>query len=150
MGLTEITKKASACANPGQKTKARVLVVDDDKNIQEVVSIVLSSMGFEVAIAKNGLQALSLFLKDPFDLILTDLQMPVMDGSRLACLVKESSPCTPVILLTGSDMEAVEEKVEKGCVDSVIFKPFDLYHFERTIQDALELKDADREAMGAL
>jgi CheY-like chemotaxis protein len=150
MGLTEITKKASRYANPGKRTKARVLVVDDDKNIQDVLSIVLSSMGFEVALAKNGLEGLALFLKDSFDLILTDFQMPVMDGSRLACLIKERAPSTPVILLTGTNMEAVEEKVERGSVDSVIFKPFDLDHLERTIQDVLELKEADREAMGAL
>jgi CheY-like chemotaxis protein len=150
MGLTKITKKASAYAYPGQRTKTRVLVVDDNGNIQDILSMILSSMGFEVALAKNGLQAFALFLRDSFDVILTDLEMPVMDGAMLARLIKERSPGTPIILLTGTDMETVKEKVERGTVNSVISKPFNLDHFQRTVQDALELKEADQGVMRAL
>jgi len=71
---------------------------------------------------------------------LTDLQMPAMDGLSLARHIKKRSPSTPVILLTGSDREAVREKVERGPVDAVIFKPFTLEDFQRTVQGALELR----------
>jgi CheY-like chemotaxis protein len=97
----------------------------------------LRLMGFEVALAGNGVEALAAFIESSFDLVLTDLQMPAMDGSKLAQLVKERSPSTPVILLTGTDRETVRKKVMDGSVDSVIFKPFKVSDFQSTVQGAL-------------
>jgi len=84
------------------------------KSIQDVVSRILDFMGFEVALAGNGVEALSLFLKNPFDLVLTDLEMPIMDGWSLTHCIKERSPNTPVVLMTGGDRETVRKKVGKG------------------------------------
>jgi CheY-like chemotaxis protein len=94
-------------------------------------------LGFEVALAANGIEALAAFLDRSFDLVLTDLQMPVMDGLRLAGRIKERSPSTPVILLTGADRETVLPRVERESVDSVIFKPFQLVDLQKTVQKAL-------------
>lgn len=60
-------------------------------------------MGFEVALACNGLEALSLFIERRFDLVLTDLEMPIMGGWGLTRHIKERSPSTPVVLMTGTD-----------------------------------------------
>jgi CheY-like chemotaxis protein len=100
-------------------------------------------MGFEVALAGNGIEALSVFLDSSFDLVLTDLQMPIMDGLSLASHIKERSPSTPVILLTGSDRETVRKKVERGPFDSVIFKPFRLEDLQRTVQGALASREGE-------
>jgi CheY-like chemotaxis protein len=97
-------------------------------------------MGFEVALAANGIEALAVFLESSFDLVLTDFQMPAMDGLSLASHIKERSPSTPVILLTGCDRETVWKKVERALVDSVIFKPFRLEDLQRTVQGALASK----------
>jgi CheY-like chemotaxis protein len=70
-------------------------------------------------------------------LVLTDFEMPAMDGLSLAGHIKERSPNTPVILLTGSDRETVRKKVERGPVDSVIFKPFGLEDLKTAVQGAL-------------
>jgi CheY-like chemotaxis protein len=112
-------------------------VADDDKVIRDAVTWFLEFMGFEVALAGNGIEALAVFLESSFDLVLTDLQMPAMDGLRLASHIKERSPSTPVILLTGCDRETVWKKVERAPVDSVIFKPFRLKDLQRTVQGAL-------------
>ena len=138
------TKKATVCANPGQRAKKRILLVEDSKSVQDIFSIILRSMGFEVALAQNGLEALTVFFAGPFDLVLTDLEMPLMDGSRLARLIKEMSPETPIILLTGADIETVKEKVDGRSIDRVIFKPPNLEDFRSTVQGALGAKHAEQ------
>lgn len=121
----------------GRGRSKRILVVDDNRDIRTVLCHWLRLMGFEVALAVNGIEALAAFIESSFDLVVTDLQMPTMDGSKLAQLVKERSPNTPVILLTGTDRETVWKKVTKGSIDSVIFKPFTLNDFQSTVQGAL-------------
>ena len=140
MGVDVKETKKSISSNPGQVISKRILLADDNKDLRDAVSGFLEFLGFEVAIAGNGIEALAVFLSSTFDLVLTDLQMPVMDGLSLAGHIKDRSPNTPVILLTGSDSETVREKVERGPVDSVIFKPFLLEDLQRTVQGALAPK----------
>jgi len=130
-------KKKSKSANAGQAISKRILLADDNKAIRDLVSGFLKFIGYEVAIAINGIEALAVFLASSFDLVLTDLEMPAMDGLSLAGHIKERSPNTPVILLTGADRETVLKKLEKGPVDSVIFKPFMMEDLQRTVQKAL-------------
>jgi CheY-like chemotaxis protein len=115
-------------------------VADDDKAIRDAVTWFFEFMGFEVALAANGIEALAVFLGSSLDLVLTDFQMPAMDGLSLASHIKERSPSTPVILLTGCDRETVWKKMERALVDSVIFKPFRLEDLQRTVQKALASK----------
>lgn len=65
-----------------------------------------------------------MFLKRPFDLVLTDFQMPGMNGGSLAFQIKNRSPETPVVMITGHSKERVMEKIEGSCVDCVMSKPF--------------------------
>jgi CheY-like chemotaxis protein len=106
-------------------------------------------LGFQVALAGNGIEALAVFLESTFDLVLTDLEMPIMDGLSLASHIKARAPSTPVILLTGSDRETVRKKVERGPVDSVIFKPFRLEDLQNTVQGALVSREREHESVGA-
>ncbi len=116
----------------------RILVVDDSKEIRNILSKMLAMMGFEVALASDGNEGLNLFLQDHFDLIFTDLQMPGIDGWSLAGNVKSRSPETPVILMTGSEKEKVMQELEESCVDYAMFKPFRFEEIERTIRMTLE------------
>ena len=134
MGETKKETKKSAPSNAGQARSRRILVAEDNKTIQNVVSRILDFMGFEVALARNGVEALSLFLENSFDLVLTDLEMPIMDGWSLTHCIKERSPNTPVVLMTGADRETVLKKVKSALIDSVIFKPFLLNDFQSTVQ----------------
>ena len=137
MGETRKDTKKSVTSKAGQAIYGRILVADDDKTIRDMVSGFLECMRFEVALVENGIEALAAFLESSFDMVLTDLQMPAMDGLSLAIHIKERSPDTPVILLTGSDREAILRKVERGPVDSVIFKPFRMKDLQRTVQGTL-------------
>jgi CheY-like chemotaxis protein len=121
----------------GQTLPARILVAEDNKAIGDLVSRMLHFMGFEVALVGNGVEALSLFIERSFDLVLTDLEMPIMDGWGLTHCIKERSPSTPVVLMTGADRESVLGKVKSASIDSVIFKPFLLDDFQRTVQRML-------------
>jgi CheY-like chemotaxis protein len=123
--------------NIGQAVSRRILMAEDNQTIQNMVSRFLKYMGFEVALAGNGAEALAVFQESYFDLVLSDFQMPVMDGFSLAGHIKARSPGTPVILMTGSDKETVRQKMEKGPADFVIFKPFKLEDLQRTVLGAL-------------
>jgi CheY-like chemotaxis protein len=118
----------------------KILIVDDSRDIRDILSKVLSLMGFEAAVASNGNEALNLFLTNSFDLVLTDLEMPDLDGWTLALHIKDKSPNTPVVLITGSEKEAVMERLEGSSIDSILFKPFMLEDIQKTVQTLLDEK----------
>jgi DNA-binding NtrC family response regulator len=81
-----------------------------------------------------------------FDLILTDLRMPGMDGWTLASHIKSKSPDTPVVLMTGEEENKIMQELEGSCVDIAVFKPFRFEEIEKTIQVTLNkrlLSDED-------
>jgi len=116
---------------------SKILVVDDSKAIRDLLSNMLSLMGFHVAVASNGNEGLHLFLTNSFDFVLTDVQMPGMDGWTLAFHVKDKSPDTPVVLVTGEEKKAIMEKLKGSCADSVLFKPFRLEDIQEMVQKML-------------
>ena len=116
----------------------KILIVDDSKDIRDILSKVISLMGFEAAVASNGHEALNLFLTNSFDLVLTDLEMPDLDGWTLALHIKDKSPNTPVVLITGSEKKAVMERLEGSSIDSILFKPFMLEDIQKTVQIMLD------------
>jgi PAS domain S-box-containing protein len=106
----------------------RVLIVDDDAWVLESLSLSLREAGHEITTANNGNDAIQLLLNrtrqnDRFDLIITDLGMPDMNGGELAQRVKSISKDTPVILLTGWAAQLDTEKNSMPWVDVVLGKP---------------------------
>jgi PAS domain S-box len=98
----------------------RVLLVDDEPGIRKVVGITLMDMGFEVLEAENGLHALELFRAAKPQVVLTDIRMPVMDGLDLLRHIKEESPDTEVILVTGhGDMDMAVAGLKHGACDFI-------------------------------
>jgi len=143
MGQAENEKRTTGYTNAGQRRRSRVLMVDDYRNPQSVFSAMLCTMGFEVSHAENRLEALAACLDSPFDLVLIDLQIPILNRSSLAHFIKEVSPNTAVILITGADEETVRKQTKSGAIYSVLFKPFERSDFEKTVRRALELKKAE-------
>jgi CheY-like chemotaxis protein/anti-sigma regulatory factor (Ser/Thr protein kinase) len=89
----------------------RVLLIDDDLRVRQVLGAMLQEMGHRVTVAGGGVEGLTLFeaalqAGEPYDLVLTDLGMPGMPGSEVARRLKEISPTTPVVVLTGWGQEA--------------------------------------------
>ena len=118
----------------------KILIVDDEKAIRNCLSEMISFMGFDVAVASSGDEALNLFHTDSFDLVLTDLEMPDMDGWALALHIKEKWPHIPVVLITGAEERYVMERMKESCVDYVLFKPFALWEIQKTLKTLLEGK----------
>lgn len=111
----------------------KILIVDDDPTMRSVVSKMLSWLGYHVSTAESGENGLRIFLKNKFDIVISDYEMPGMTGAVLAHCIKTRSPSTPVVLMTGSGKEIVLS--QKGpAVDRVLFKPFTLSEIDETIQ----------------
>ena len=115
-------------------TGAKILIIDDNNDLRMVVSKMLSRLGYEVSSADSGENGLGLFGKGKFDVVLSDYEMPGMDGVAFACSVKKSSPCTPVVIMTGAGKETVFSR-KSTAVDEVISKPFTLAQIKETIQN---------------
>ena len=112
----------------------KILIVDDEKAMRDILSDTLVYWGYQVAVASSGIEALNLFVTRSFDLVLTDLTMPGIDGWTIASQVKDKSPNTHVGLMTAQDKESVIEKFEGSCVDFALFKPFTLQDLEHLLR----------------
>ena len=91
-------------------TVGRILIVDDEDSMCQYLSILLEKDGHETTIAHSGREAMELMQQEPFDVVLTDIQMPGMDGIELLKAVKELDPCTPVVIMTAyaSEQTAID------------------------------------------
>lgn len=87
--------------------------------------------------AGNGIEAGRLFFTGSYDLVITDLEMPFLNGWELSRLIKERSPDTPVMVVSGAFDERHWEKMDKGCVDAIVLKPFKLKQMEGTVRRLL-------------
>lgn len=134
---SEVMMEKRTNALPALRRKRQVLVVDDNKAVQDVLSRMLSFLGYDVTLAGNGLEAGTLFLTGSYDLVITDLQMPLMDGWELSRLIKERSPNTPVMVVSGACDETNGDKTNLSCVDAVILKPFKLKEIEGAVRRLL-------------
>lgn len=122
---------------------SKILIVDDSEAIRSHLSEIFTFMGFEVDVAGSGHEALDQFFSDSFDLVVTDLEMPEMDGWALASHIKELSPDTPIVLITGSEKSTVMERLETSNADSALFKPFSLEEIKNAVHKALILKTVE-------
>jgi len=126
-------------------SQQRVLVVDDEANTRRVLEIMLQKMGHETRAAGNGQEALALTQRESFDLVLTDLRMPGMDGLALLNALRSQKVETPVILLTAyGTVESAVQAMKLGAYDYIL-RPFDVEAVERTITRALTTERTRRE-----
>jgi DNA-binding NtrC family response regulator len=115
----------------------KILVVDDDDSIRDVVSKMLCRLGYAVLSADSAESGLALFLKNKFDLVITDFSMSGMDGINLAYYIKEKSPSTQVVLMTGDEKQVILSKIKGTAVAKALFKPFTLAEMDVTVQGLL-------------
>ncbi len=119
---------------------ANILVVDDDKGIREILEIVLTQEGYDVTSVEDGLKALAKCRRQKYDLIITDLKMPKMDGIEFMKAAKEVSPESLVILITAyASGESAVRAMQEGAYD-YLEKDFDIEILKSVIQNALEKK----------
>jgi two-component system response regulator PilR (NtrC family) len=124
---------------------AKILVVDDDQGMREFLEIMLSREGYRVSTAGDAGKALSRCRKETFDLIITDLKMPKMDGLGFLKEVKELSPETMVILITAyASGETAVTAMKEGAYD-YIEKDFAIEDLHRIVRNALAKKGVNRD-----
>lgn len=117
---------------------ATILVVDDDKGMREFLDIMLTREGYDVSCARDAGEGLDRCRKQRFDLIITDLRMPKIDGIEFLKSVKDVSPESLVILITAyASGETAVSAMKEGAYD-YIEKDFNIEEFTSTIRSALE------------
>lgn len=104
----------------------RVLVVDDNSVTLRLVTRMLEALGFVVDTAQGGPAAIRALDRSHRDLVVTDYQMPEVDGYTLATWIKQHAESTRVVMMTGCDYAEVSNYMNSGLVDAWIFKPFKL------------------------
>ncbi len=123
-----------------KKHNGKILVVEDEKSMREVLKILLDGENYEVMTASDGLEGLSSLDKDIFDLVITDMKMPKAGGFQVLKKVKEISPDTIVIMITAfGTKETAIEAMKLGAYD-YINKPFNIDEIRLIVRRALEKK----------
>ncbi len=116
----------------------KILLVDDEEDIRDVLAITLQDLGYEVTLAENGQRAMELFETHGFPIVLTDIKMPVMDGIQLLKKIKTMAPETEIIMITGhGDMDLAIESFRNQAVE-FITKPVDVTTLAVAIDRAKE------------
>ncbi len=119
----------------------RILVVDDEPNMLRLLkTILMDKTGYEVTTTNNPLEVSKLLQEDHYDLVITDLKMPLVDGIDLIGIVRNIDAAMPIIVITAyGTIETAEEAIQKGAYD-FITKPFRKETILITIKRALEWK----------
>jgi putative nucleotidyltransferase with HDIG domain len=120
--------------------QARLLVVEDDTAVREFCVRLLRLIGYQVAWAENGRQALDTLNRESFDLVLTDLAMPEMDGITLLQQIRTQHPTTDIIMITAyGTIETAKRAIKLGAFDFMM-KPINTEDLERSVRQCLEYR----------
>jgi CheY-like chemotaxis protein len=107
----------------GKPLRKRILLADDQQSVREAISLLLSLEEHEVTEAADGAEALELFMRGQFDLVITDFEMPNMKGDELAVRIKRVSPSQPILMITAYPEQLGDAH---NPVDAMLNKPFQL------------------------
>ena len=125
--------------------KTRILVVDDERSMREMLSILLEREGYEAVEAKNGQEALQLFETSLFDLVISDINMPGINGIELLSCIKTLAPEVPVLMITAfATAEQAVDAIKLGAFH-YFTKPFNNDEIRALVRNALEKRDLKQE-----
>jgi response regulator RpfG family c-di-GMP phosphodiesterase len=137
--MDSATQAVDSLPEPASGTDApRILVVDDEQVIREILADFLSMEGFEVRTAEDGSAALVELSRSTYDLVLSDLKMPKMGGLELLQAIQKHTPNVVTVIMTGfGTVETAIDAMKKGAYDYIL-KPFKVEEVVHTIRRALE------------
>src|SRR5262245_22851095 len=107
---------------------AKILVIDDEPSIRELLDTILRRKGYDVVLADTGQKGLEIFRQERPDVVVLDLKMPGMHGLTVLQHVRSLAPKQPVIVLTGAGTPEVEQQVRALGVTEFVEKEFSLHH----------------------
>ncbi len=116
---------------------ARILIVEDEESVRDFVVRVLTMHGHSVLVAKDGAEAVELMGDHHFDLLLSDIAMPMMDGISLALKVRAARPHVPILLMTGFADERQRAHNLTLLIEGLLTKPFNMDQLLNAVNKAL-------------
>jgi DNA-binding response OmpR family regulator len=122
---------------------ARILLVDDERSVQTLLSYPLRKDGYEVAVAGDGREALTRFGEESFDLVVLDVMLPEVDGIEV-CRRLRARSAVPIIMLTAKSEEVDKVLGLEMGADDYITKPFSMREFRSRVKAALRRADMSR------
>ncbi|MCK1392046.1 response regulator [Bradyrhizobium sp. 1] len=122
----------------------KVLIADDEDSMRQLVARAIAMDGHEIVTAQDGAEALEILTSadGAFDLLLTDIQMPVMDGIALALSAARDFPALTILLMTGFADQRERASNLNALVHDVVTKPFSVADIRTAVADALAAKKA--------
>jgi signal transduction histidine kinase/ActR/RegA family two-component response regulator/uncharacterized protein YigA (DUF484 family) len=124
-----------------ESRQARILVIDDEDSVRDVLSRILKTKGHQVVVASNGEEGIERFRSELFDLVFTDLGMPRLSGWEVGKTIKGINPKVPIAMITGWGVELDREKLSESGIDLVVSKPFNFDQVINLVSEAMELKE---------
>lgn len=135
--MTELTQ-------PADQPPPHILVVDDEADIRQMVSLCLKKSRFRITCAENSTEACKLLVIEHFDAVISDIMMPGEDGIAFLGRVHESWPDLPVILMTGhAQLHMAVNAIKNGAFD-FIHKPFDFDHLRKIVMRAVNYRNLQK------
>jgi len=119
-------------------TGSKIMVVDDEAGIRELLSEVLSGEGFNVTSARDGMESLKYMRKANYDLLITDINMPHLNGVELLKRMKTAGRKEKVVIMTGENFDWSEFRKEIPLIYFQLKKPFKMDEFLRVVSSALK------------
>ncbi len=120
------------------KEKYEILVAEDNKINQVVTKNLLEKQGYACTIVKNGKEAFEAVSRKKYDLVLMDINMPIMNGNEATEAIREFNKTIPIIALTAADLEEIKQMYESIGYNDVVIKPFDNYEFFQVISTHIQ------------
>ncbi|MBI1821228.1 MAG: response regulator [Nitrospirae bacterium] len=125
-------------SRPSFQDVPRILIVDDEEPIREILTSIVNSFGYPYKSVKNGFDAITLLNQEPFDVVLCDVRMPMLDGYQL---IKSVLPCQPhlafVMITASADAKTATKMFQAGATD-YITKPFHAQEIRETLFKTIE------------
>jgi DNA-binding NtrC family response regulator len=127
--------------------RKRILIVDDDERVLLVLHDALARAedGYEVVTSRSGREALHKFGEQPFDLVITDLRMPDMDGVELTRAIRALDPGAAVIWITAYGSHEVRDELARLAVCDCLDKPLEIAEIRQAVRDALQAAETQNQ-----
>jgi two-component system chemotaxis response regulator CheY len=122
-----------------ERPAGRVLVIDDDGPTRDFVQSILEGAGYAVAACRNGKEGLAAFSQGGFDLVVTDIAMPLIDGIDAIMFIRKSNAEVPIVAMSGAERSASFLKMaDHFSADATIQKPFDKKRLLAAVEKAMK------------